>query len=80
VQCHRVGSEGGVLGPDLTSVTRRFGHRDLFQAILEPTRAVSDQYQLVSMPAGLLDHSTSQDIADLEAFLEQGRERKVEPK
>lgn len=72
VQCHRTGGEGGALGPDLTSVTRRFTRRDLFEAIVDPTRAVSDQYQLVTMPAGLLNHSTSQDIADLEAFLEQG--------
>ena len=79
VQCHRTGGEGGALGPDLTSVTRRFTRRDLFEAIVDPTRAVSDQYQLVTMPAGLLNHSTSQDIADLEAFLGQGTAPKGDP-
>lgn len=42
--CHRFGSEGGAAGPDLTTVGGRFAIRDLAEAILEPSKVVSDQY------------------------------------
>jgi putative heme-binding domain-containing protein len=42
--CHRFGGEGGAAGPDLTSVSGRFKARDLAEAILEPSKVVSDQY------------------------------------
>jgi putative heme-binding domain-containing protein len=43
--CHRFGNEGGDVGPDLTSVSARFGFRDLLESIVEPSKVVSDQYQ-----------------------------------
>lgn len=45
VQCHRVQGEGGSTGPDLTGAGSRFGRADLLDAILDPSRLVSDQYQ-----------------------------------
>lgn len=42
--CHRFGPEGGAAGPDLTSVGGRFAIRDLAEAILDPSKEVSDQY------------------------------------
>lgn len=42
--CHRFGGEGGASGPDLTAVGGRFSVRDLAEAIVEPTKVVSDQY------------------------------------
>lgn len=42
--CHRFGTEGGMVGPDLTSVASRFGVRDLLVSILEPSKEVSDQF------------------------------------
>ncbi len=44
-QCHRVGQEGGSVGPDLTGVASRFSRRDLLESILDPSKVVSDQYQ-----------------------------------
>ena len=44
VVCHRVGAEGGVSGPDLTGVARRFAARDLLTSILEPSAVVSEKY------------------------------------
>lgn len=43
--CHRVAGEGSSIGPDLTTVGRRFGVRDILQSIVEPSHAISDQYQ-----------------------------------
>lgn len=42
--CHRFGGEGGSVGPDLTTSARRFTARDLAEAILEPSKVISDQY------------------------------------
>lgn len=43
-QCHRVGTEGGTIGPDLTGVSGRFNRRDLLEAIVDPSKVISDQY------------------------------------
>lgn len=43
--CHRVGREGGAAGPDLTNVGGRFSAEELAIAILDPSRAISDQYE-----------------------------------
>jgi len=45
VICHRFGGEGGATGPDLTQTAGRFGLKDLAEAILEPSKQVSDQYR-----------------------------------
>ena len=44
-KCHRIHRQGGVVGPDLTSAGRRFGTKDLLEAIVEPSKAISDQYE-----------------------------------
>lgn len=43
-QCHRFADEGGAVGPDLTQVAGRFSPRDLLEAIIEPSKTVSDLY------------------------------------
>jgi putative heme-binding domain-containing protein len=48
-QCHRFGALGTDFGPDLTTVASRFKKRDIVEAILWPSRAVSDQYQSVEV-------------------------------
>lgn len=45
VNCHQVKGRGGAVGPDLTTVAGRFTLQDLCTAIVEPDRAISDQYQ-----------------------------------
>lgn len=43
--CHRFGSMGQDVGPDLTNVTSRFGRKELLESILWPSRTISDQYE-----------------------------------
>ncbi|MDX2021201.1 MAG: c-type cytochrome [Deltaproteobacteria bacterium] len=45
VLCHRVGNEGGAVGPDLTGLGARFSVRDLLDSIINPSAVISDQYQ-----------------------------------
>ncbi|MEQ8785623.1 MAG: PQQ-dependent sugar dehydrogenase [Pirellulaceae bacterium] len=48
-RCHRVGTRGGVLGPDLTAIGRRFPRRDILLSILQPSRVVDDAYRRVQV-------------------------------
>ena len=43
--CHSMAGEGGAIGPDLTGVRKRLSRRDLLDAILFPSKDVSDQYR-----------------------------------
>ncbi len=43
-KCHRMGIQGGILGPDLTGAGGRYTHRDLLDSIIEPNKVISDQY------------------------------------
>jgi len=44
VICHRFAGEGGATGPDLTQLAGRFNLKDLSEAIVEPSKVISDQY------------------------------------
>jgi putative heme-binding domain-containing protein len=121
--CHTFAGEGGILGADLTHVARRLNRRDLLEAIVDPSKEISDQYGTVVlarrdgsqvqgrivnlaggavhissnlldpsavvkvpedqiesigaskvslMPAGLLNVFTTDEIADLLAYLQSG--------
>lgn len=43
--CHRFGSEGGGVGPDLTALAARFQRVDMLESIIDPNKVVSEQYQ-----------------------------------
>ncbi|MEM6363931.1 MAG: L-sorbosone dehydrogenase [Planctomycetota bacterium] len=43
-KCHRMGLQGGILGPDLTSAGGKFNVQDMLSSIIEPSRVISDQY------------------------------------
>lgn len=45
VLCHRFAGEGGATGPDLTQAAGRFSVHDLTEAVIEPSKVVSDQYR-----------------------------------
>lgn len=42
--CHIFGDIGASVGPDLTTLSSRFGKRDVLDSILWPSRTISDQY------------------------------------
>jgi len=43
-KCHRMGVQGGILGPDLTGAGGRYNIPDLLSSIIEPSKVISDQY------------------------------------
>src|SRR4030095_9281361 len=47
--CHRFGNEGGAVGPELTAASSKYTRRDILEAILDPSKIVSEQYQNVEL-------------------------------
>jgi putative heme-binding domain-containing protein len=43
-KCHIFENSGGIVGPNLTGVGRRFSNKDLVENIIDPSRVISDQY------------------------------------
>lgn len=42
--CHSMKGEGGTAGPDLTQLGTRFSTKDILEAIIDPSKTISDQY------------------------------------
>lgn len=45
IKCHRYGDIGERLGPDLTSISKRFAKKEVLQSILFPSHIIPDQYR-----------------------------------
>ena len=45
IVCHRFGGDGGATGPDLTQLAGRFNLKDMAEAIVDPSKVVSDQFK-----------------------------------
>lgn len=43
-KCHRLNGEGGAIGPDLSTAAKKFSMNDMLDAIIEPSKVISDQY------------------------------------
>ncbi len=44
IACHKMGNQGGGVGPDLTAVAARFSRRDILESVFEPSKVVSEQF------------------------------------
>ena len=44
VACHRFGSEGGGIGPDLTNLAKRSDYKSILESTLQPNLVISDQF------------------------------------
>ncbi|RCS40559.1 heme-binding protein [Bremerella cremea] len=42
--CHRMGSVGEAIGPDLTDIANRFQKKQILESVLFPSHVISDQY------------------------------------
>lgn len=45
IKCHKYGKEGEGIGPDLTTLSKRFKRSDVLESIYFPSRVISDQYR-----------------------------------
>lgn len=55
-RCHRFDDQGGTTGPDITTVGKRFDAQYLIEALLDPSKVVSDRYfnESIEMEDGLV--------------------------
>ncbi|MBX3415296.1 MAG: HEAT repeat domain-containing protein [Pirellulales bacterium] len=44
IKCHRYGSQGEGIGPDLTTVSQRFQQKEILESVIFPSQVISDQY------------------------------------
>ena len=44
-KCHIHGQSGGVSGPNLTNLARRFSKKDILKSIIDPSEVISEQYE-----------------------------------
>ena len=49
IVCHRFQGDGGATGPDLTQLAGRFNLKDLTEAIVDPSKIISDQYRAMQV-------------------------------
>ncbi|MDA1214952.1 MAG: HEAT repeat domain-containing protein, partial [Planctomycetota bacterium] len=49
IKCHKFLNEGENVGPDLTSVRRRFQKKDVVESLIFPSQVISDQYRMVTI-------------------------------
>jgi putative heme-binding domain-containing protein len=45
LKCHKFGKEGEGIGPDLSTVAKRFKRDYILESILDPSKVISDQYR-----------------------------------
>ena len=61
-KCHKYGKDGEGVGPDLTTVSKRFKRADILESIVYPSKVISDQYRSVKITT-----KTGQEIVGLAA-------------
>jgi putative membrane-bound dehydrogenase-like protein len=44
LRCHTIRGSGGQIGPDLSVIGKKASKQDLFESILNPSKAIADQY------------------------------------
>jgi putative heme-binding domain-containing protein len=49
IKCHRFLKEGEGVGPDLTTVRRRFQKKEIVESVLFPSQVISDQYAAITV-------------------------------
>jgi putative heme-binding domain-containing protein len=69
IVCHRFGGEGGATGPDLTQLAGRFTLKDLAEAIVEPSKVISDQYRASAITTTSEKNITGRIVAEVNGKL-----------
>ncbi len=79
-KCHIFDNTGGIVGPNLTGVGRRFSNKDLVENIIDPSRVISDQYAATifslkdgRVVTGRIANMGGDNISIMENMLDPGR-------
>jgi hypothetical protein len=74
MRCHKVGGDGGTVGPALDGIGARKDRGYLVESIVSPNRAYAEGYRppqggISAMPEGLADLLTPLELRDVVEFL-----------
>jgi putative heme-binding domain-containing protein len=72
IKCHRLGDQGGAVGPDLAGAGRRFSRIHIIESILEPSRAIAPAFRNLSLRLGDGEELTGVMVAETESTLTLG--------
>jgi len=72
INCHRLGDQGGAVGPDLTGAGRRFSRIHIIESILEPNRAIAPAFRNLSVRLRDGQELTGVRLAETESTLTLG--------
>jgi putative membrane-bound dehydrogenase-like protein len=72
IKCHRLGDQGGAIGPDLTGAGRRFSKIHIIESILEPSRAIAPAFRNLSIRLKDGQELTGIRVAESESALTLG--------
>ena len=72
LKCHRLGAEGGRIGPDLTGIGRRFSRVHILESILQPSRTIAPSYESVAVALNSGQVLTGIRVAETAAMLTLG--------
>lgn len=79
-KCHIFDNQGGIVGPNLTGVGRRFSNKDLLENIIDPSKVISDQYAATIFSlsdgriiTGRIANMAGEGISVMENMLDPGR-------
>jgi putative heme-binding domain-containing protein len=64
LMCHRIGDEGGSVGPDLTAVASRYSPQVILEAMIEPSKVISEQYANTDITLKNGDFFTGRIVSD----------------
>ncbi|MCH7917654.1 MAG: c-type cytochrome [Planctomycetes bacterium] len=85
--CHRFGTDGGSVGPDLTGAGGRFSAGDLLESIIEPSKEISDQYGAITITmiddtqiVGRIANLSGDGVSVMTDMYNPGQMRKVDRK
>jgi putative heme-binding domain-containing protein len=55
-KCHLFKGDGGNVGPDLSGIGGRFAAKDILEAMIDPNKAISEQYSALIVETGETSH------------------------
>ena len=69
LSCHRFGSDGGSLGPELTAAGSRYDLRSLLESLLEPSKVINEQYRNTAIVLKNGDEVTGRVVSERADFV-----------
>ncbi len=77
--CHRIGGQGGEVGPDLSEIGKKYNRFQMLETILQPSKEIDPKYltYLVEMNAGQIQTGVLVEKTDKEVVLRDAQNKVI---